>query len=392
MNTVRHIVSLLIFAGACHAHCQNAVHNYGNLQIHETAMVGFHIDVINDGTFDQNLGLVGFYNENNPITVSGAFAPVFYDTEVAITDGLYLQTAVGVNNNLNFILGNMYTPKNRSDIAVRFSEQAFYVGEGNNTKIDGYASAINKATFTFPVGDDDRLRPLTVTSSDIISLSICAYFYENPNIPSTVTQKFDTEKRDKNVMGVSTKEFWKLEGDMPVMASLSWDAWSDINVLSEHLSDLTVVGWSKKEKQWINLGNSDFKGELSKGYISSEIFIPNDYEAITIGGINDMNETLSTVELGNYYLSPNGDGINDYLVLEGINKSPRNLLQIFNRYGVLVYYKENYNNEFEGLSNRKMVINRKSGLDSGVYFYIITLNDLKIKHQGYLYLARAKKK
>jgi len=29
---------------------QDAVHNYGNIQLHETAKVGFHIDLINDGT------------------------------------------------------------------------------------------------------------------------------------------------------------------------------------------------------------------------------------------------------------------------------------------------------------------------------------------------------
>ena len=47
-----------------------------------------------------------------------------------------------------------------------------------------------------------------------------------------------------------------------------------------------------------------------------------------------MLETFETIELDNYYMTPNGDGQNDVLTIEGIENSPNNSLQIFNRYGV----------------------------------------------------------
>ena len=87
-------------------------------------------------------------------------------------------------------------------------------------------------------------------------------------------------------------------------------------------------------------------------------------------------------------MTPNGDNKNDFLVINGIEKSPNNTLQIYNRYGLLVYQKENYNNEFNGVADRGVIINKNSGLPSGIYFYIIALNDLKLKHQGYLYISR----
>jgi len=391
MNIIKHIIVNCIFWAVALAPAQDAVHNYGNIQIHETAMVGFHMDVINDGTFDENLGLVGFYNENNPITVSGAFTPVFYDTEVSINDGLYLETNVGILNNFNFIHGNVYTPRDRSNISLNFYEDSFYVGEGKNTKIDGYGSIKNKDTFRFPVGDDNRIRPLTITSETINEMAKCAYFFQNPNTQSTFDKNFDTGIRDFNVLGVSNKEFWRLEGDTPTIATLSWDDMSNINMLGEYLSDLTVVGWSKNQQKWMNLGNTALEGEFSFGSITSDTFVPNDYEIITIGGAVDLNETLTTLDLGNYYLTPNGDGTNDYLVIDGIDESPNNILQIFNRYGVMVYYKENYRDEFVGLSNRNMLVKGQIGLPSGVYYYIIILNALKIKHQGYLYLSQAVK-
>lgn len=57
-----------------------------------------------------------------------------------------------------------------------------------------------------------------------------------------------------------------------------------------------------------------------------------------------------------------------------------------------VFSKNNYTNEFGGYSNRSSVITKNYGLASGIYFYIITLNDLRQKHQGYLYLTSNAKK
>ena len=69
---------------------QEAVYNYGDMQIHGSTMVGFHMDLINDGAFDQNSGLVGFYGFDKSIVVSGTNIPVFYDAEISVDNGLYL--------------------------------------------------------------------------------------------------------------------------------------------------------------------------------------------------------------------------------------------------------------------------------------------------------------
>ena len=86
-------------------------------------------------------------------------------------------------------------------------------------------------------------------------------------------------------------------------------------------------------------------------------------------------------------MTPNGDGQNDVLVIENLERSANNAIQIFDRYGVMVYSSDNYNNDFDGRSNREQVIKRNSGLATGIYFYIITMHDLQQKHQGYLYLS-----
>lgn len=365
---------------------QDAVHNFGPMQLHTNASVGFHIDVINDGAFNQNLGLVGFYNDNI-LTLSGTSNPVFFDTEIAVDNGFYIENTLGVLNNANLISGTIFTPRSSYVTHLSFITDSFYNGENDTNMVDGYVSILGKEVFTFPIGDNGKLRPLTITSEVLNDYARSAYFDEDPNSPTIFATSFNTAEIENEFLSVSTQEFWQVEGEVPSRITLTWDDQSDVNLLAEFLTDLKVVGWNITLRQWENLGNSEVQGSFTSGSVTSDTFIPNDYEIITIGGNNDLLETLGNITLDNYYMTPNGDGINDRLVIEGIENSPNNTLQIFNRYGVLVYNKQNYIDEFDGISNRESVISRGSGLPSGIYYYVIILNDLEKKHQGYLYLT-----
>jgi gliding motility-associated-like protein len=345
------------------------------------------LDLVNDGTFEQNTGLVGFYNDQDRLTVSGANTPLLYDTEVDVPGGLRLEIPVNVQNNVNLITGNIITPRTGTTIYSNFLDYSFYVGESGLSKIDGYGAVTNKETFVFPVGNETRLRPLTITSIAINAMAKCAYFDEDPNSPKSLTNSFSTSNKASEFISVSNTEFWRLEGDVPSAVTLTWDEYSNVRALGAYLSDLKVVGWSKTANQWVNLGNTAVEGGMAYGSITSETFVPNEYEIITIGGNDDNLETFTTIDLDNYFMTPNGDGQNDVLELEGIEASPNNQIEIFDRYGVLVYSKNNYQNDFNGQSNRDSAIKRGSGLASGIYFYIITMHDLRQKHQGYLYIS-----
>ncbi len=66
-------------------------------------------------------------------------------------------------------------------------------------------------------------------------------------------------------------------------------------------------------------------------------------------------------------VSPNGDGINDFLTIDGIIAYPNNSLQIIDRNGTLIYQAKGYNN----ISN---VFDGHSGINGrmqqpGTYFY-----------------------
>ncbi len=67
-------------------------------------------------------------------------------------------------------------------------------------------------------------------------------------------------------------------------------------------------------------------------------------------------------------VSPNGDGVNDFFHIGGIDAFPNNRLCIFNRWGNQVLLRDGYNNEFDGRWENK-------DLPDGTYFYILELND-----------------
>ncbi|MFN7015104.1 MAG: gliding motility-associated C-terminal domain-containing protein, partial [Bacteroidia bacterium] len=70
--------------------------------------------------------------------------------------------------------------------------------------------------------------------------------------------------------------------------------------------------------------------------------------------------------------SPNGDGINDRFIIRNLDQYPQNTLQVFDRTGKVIYRRENYNNDWNGMVNGKMITR-------DTYFYILTIKYKVVK-------------
>ncbi|WP_224995543.1 gliding motility-associated C-terminal domain-containing protein [Cesiribacter sp. SM1] len=90
-------------------------------------------------------------------------------------------------------------------------------------------------------------------------------------------------------------------------------------------------------------------------------------------------------------VTPNGDGRNDYFIIDCIEDFPTNNVKIFNRAGTLVFEMNGYNNfenTFTGLGNRGIYVTGNE-LPVGTYFYIVNKNVPGHKpSSGYLELIR----
>ncbi|GAA0871989.1 hypothetical protein GCM10009117_11360 [Gangjinia marincola] len=95
-------------------------------------------------------------------------------------------------------------------------------------------------------------------------------------------------------------------------------------------------------------------------------------------------------------ITPNGDGINDVLIIENIENFPSNNLKIFNRWGVLVYEAEAYGSiedgeriEFDGTSDGRITIAKNEKLPTGTYIYIFEYVDFLDRTReltGFIYI------
>ncbi|WP_431158430.1 DUF7507 domain-containing protein, partial [Winogradskyella poriferorum] len=86
--------------------------------------------------------------------------------------------------------------------------------------------------------------------------------------------------------------------------------------------------------------------------------------------------------------SPNGDGVNETFVIDCLERFPNNKLEIYNRWGNIVYSKNGYLNDWDGTSNGRAVIEQSNGLPVGTYYYVLDLGDGSEPRVGWLYINR----
>ena len=94
--------------------------------------------------------------------------------------------------------------------------------------------------------------------------------------------------------------------------------------------------------------------------------------------------------------SPNGDGINDRFVITGIGDKEESKLEVFNRWGSLVYRSsgKNYDNSWDGKSTESTMVTIGADLPDGTYYYVFSVKVnvegeiVSKEYSGYIELRR----
>ena len=135
--------------------------------------------------------------------------------------------------------------------------------------------------------------------------------------------------------------------------------------------------------QSVNVGSSAPVFEVNSLSSSIAMEVPITIN-LTITNTDNCSKTKSIV-LDNIYcsvqkgISPNDDNKNDYFDLRLLNVD---FLTVYNRYGLKVYTKENYTDQWKGQTNSSDI------LPDGVYFYVIEFKGTKKPKNGWIYLNK----
>lgn len=122
---------------------------------------------------------------------------------------------------------------------------------------------------------------------------------------------------------------------------------------------------------WSNSATTFTLANLTEGPITGTVTDANGCVYVyntTIAKENCINVVISNM------LSPNGDGINEPFVITGLEQYPNNKLEIYNRWGSLIFSKAPYDNTFNGKAN----VSGSMGtglLPSGTYFVVVDFGD-----------------
>ncbi|WP_179334930.1 T9SS type B sorting domain-containing protein [Winogradskyella costae] len=150
----------------------------------------------------------------------------------------------------------------------------------------------------------------------------------------------------------------------------------------------------------VNVGNNTSYNLLDPLPENTEIYVtvvPFNNDGIATGCASESfnTETVTVIpqeDTTKYGFSPDGNGINDFWKIDGIQNYPNNEVMIYNRWGDLVFSIKGYDNNskvFRGDANK----NTKMGagkLPSGTYFFNIHIdgNHHLKKTQGFVVLKR----
>jgi gliding motility-associated-like protein len=150
----------------------------------------------------------------------------------------------------------------------------------------------------------------------------------------------------------------------------------EVMTLSQYNFDCSHVGNNS-----VIVTATDYSGNTTTGIIS--VLVQNTGIDIDQDGVSDeCDTTVSTdiVEVPNGF-TPDGDNFNDFFVIPIAVNYSNISLSVYNRYGSLVYEKENYSNDWDGSSS----LNGEP-LPDDTYYYVLTLDGEQ--RQGFVYINR----
>ncbi|MDM1348847.1 gliding motility-associated C-terminal domain-containing protein [Myroides marinus] len=273
---------------------------------------------------------------------------------------------------------------------LTFQKGAKSINASDRSFADGEIEKIGNDAFMFPQGHKGNFRyaKISAPKSDK-STYVSRYIYDDK-------QFFEAHKNKTGVIEiVNTNEFWLVdkgnntEGD--VLLTLSWSDKTTLkDVLGNPEKNLHIIRWDEYNQIWVDEGGVV---DVENKEVTTATTV-NGYGFFTLATVKNDIINKGDVVIYNA-VSPNGDGKNDYFIIDNITRYPNNKVQIFNRWGAKVYETSNYDsngNVFKGYSEGSGTVNKNAKLPTGTYYYVVMYEytDSKgaemIKKTGYLHL------
>lgn len=283
----------------------------------------------------------------------------------------------GVANFKNGII-NVDPTKNQTTLLskgmVTFLAGAQHTNVGNQSFVAGSVEKRGNDRFEYPIGDKNYFRPALISAPDDIKATIVGQYYLED------APFFTAHKKTAGVIKrLNENEYWRLEGNLKqphmVVLSLDWNEETTPPELLENAEEeLHIVRWDAKQQLWVDEGGVV---DMASKRVTTVAEI-KDFGYFTLATVKQNWISEGDVVIYNL-VTPDGDGKNDYFLIDNIRKYPNNRVEIYNRWGIKVYettgydpYGDGSSNVFTGYSEGKVTVDKSKKLPSGTYYYVVT--------------------
>ena len=359
----------------------------------------------NDGLVGFTPGFTGYtrFQGTVPQKIEGSVPSEFYDVifnNPSAQPAFQLFGEVRVNGNSDFFQG--IVKDDDFGGLFTFENNATHTNTDNDSHVDGYVQKNGNVAFQYPIGDGGFYRFARIMPSDpnVISDKFTGkYFLQNSN------PLYPHQSRVGNLITIDDKEYWTVDrtaGQTEIMLTLSWDQtttpsfiWGDLDPTNLDSETITIARWDDQQNLWVDEGGIVEIGAngIGTGTVTS-FLTTSGFGVFTLAKVKERVEPAGNLVIYNA-VTPDGDGMNDYFIIDGIRNYPNNKVTIFNRWGVKVFETTSYDssgNVFKGYSHGRTTITPNEKLPTGTYYYVLTYEytnagtSKNIEKAGFLYI------
>ncbi|MCZ8216269.1 MAG: gliding motility-associated C-terminal domain-containing protein, partial [Cyclobacteriaceae bacterium] len=253
---------------------------------------------------------------------------------------------------------------------------------------DNCSTTVNTISFTEVPGDTSSDGKYTITRTWVVSDGCNEEtFVQLVNVTITDYSQEIVVPMDCNLENIDIKLYDKIKELYPAMTIETGGEWTDESGLLGDSFDATLGTFNPYQ---VPVGDYTIKYEVTTN--------PDCPKSVLIDLRVDNDCSVDDCQTLNIHnaISVNNDGDNEQFIIDNITTEcyKNNTIEIYNRWGVLVFDADNYDNEtnvFKGVSGGRATIKKSEELPTGTYFYILKHKNIdgnSYTRQGYLYLTR----
>ncbi len=329
--------------------------------------------------------------------ITGSDPTVFYDLEF-VGAGSDKTTLVStfVSNSLDLNDAVLQTDAFLTHVTnPTLNSVLWTTGYVESDNLSGYLlrSTNSVSPYSFPLGNSsltNTFRPVEIipTSSDssVFGTRLGA---KNPSSETGTSAAgsvapFDVTQKESSLASLNTNFYHNIHRFSGVSEANARVFFFQTDQQSNQFT--SMAKWNSSQNKWFNdqfsIQNSFVRPQYNnttRMAVSNKVLDYKD-DAYTL---NELDLILITT------FTPNNDGINDFFEIPGLEKYPINSLEVFNRWGELVYSASPYRNDWDGKTNTSSSVKIQStNLQEDTYFYVLTIDDGQQVFKNYLEIIR----